>query len=220
MKPFDSPPASRLAQGKRMVIVLSLVALAAPLAIAHDAGGQASRRPAAKRPVAAAPEPSGRFGIGRAATQDEIRSLDIDVMPDGRGLPPGQGTAAEGGPIYAAKCRSCHGNNGEGGQFDRLVGRDSGPNWSFATDPKLVKTVGNYWPYATTLFDYTRRAMPFTQPGTLTSDETYSLVAYILSLNKIVPDDTVIDQTTLPKVVMPARDKFVKDDRKGGPVVK
>ena len=115
---------------------------------------------------------------------------------------------------------SCHGADGQGGPNDRLVGRDSGPNWNFATDPKLVKTVGNYWPYATTLFDYTRRAMPFMTPGTLTADETYSLVAYILALNKIVPEDMVMDQSSLPKVVMPARDKFVKDDRKGGPVVK
>jgi hypothetical protein len=161
-----------------------------------------------------------RYGIGRAATPDEIRAIDIDVMPDGHGLPPGKGTAAEGKVVYEAKCRACHGADGQGGPNDRLVGRDSGPNWNFATDPKLVKTVGNYWPYATTLFDYTRRAMPFATPGTLTADETYSLVAYILALNKIVPEDMVMDQTTLPKVVMPSHDKFVRDDRKGGPVVK
>ena len=87
-------------------------------------------------------------------------------------------------------------------------------------NPKLVKTVGNYWPYATTLYDYTARAMPFTQPGTLTPNETYALVAYILALNKIVPDDAVMDRATLPKVVMPARDRFVIDNRKGGRVVK
>jgi cytochrome c len=141
-------------------------------------------------------------------------------MPDGHGLPPGKGTATEGKAVYEAKCRSCHGPDGQGGQFDRLVGRDSGPNWNFATDPKLVKTVGNYWPYASTLFDYTRRAMPFMAPGTLTADETYGLVAYILSLNKIVPEDMVMDQNSLPKVVLPSHDKFVPDNRKGGPVVK
>lgn len=166
------------------------------------------------------PKPQAPLGIGRAATPEEIKKLDIDVMPDGRGLPAGRGTVADGATIYAAKCRSCHGANGVGGTFDRLVGRESGPNFNFATDPRLVKTVGNYWPYATTLYDYTYRAMPFLQPGTLTPDETYALVAYILALNKIVPDDAVIDQASLPKVVMPARDRFVVDDRKGGKVVK
>lgn len=160
------------------------------------------------------------LGIGRTATPDEIKKIDIDVMPDGRGLPEGKGTFAEGAKIYAAKCQSCHGANGVGGSADRLVDRESGKNWDFATNPKLVKTVGNYWPYATTLFDYTRRAMPFMQPGTLTADETYSLVAYILALNKIVPEDAVMSRTTLPAVKMPSRDRFVIDNRKGGKIVK
>lgn len=168
----------------------------------------------------AAPVAPKSYGIGRAATADEIKKLDIDVMPDGRGLPAGRGTVAEGQVIYTAKCQSCHGASGAGATAERLVGRDSGPNWNFATDPKLVKTVGNYWPYATTLYDYTYRAMPFTQPGTLTPNETYALTAYILALNKIVPEDAVMDQTALPKVVMPSRDKFVMDNRKGGKVVK
>jgi len=160
------------------------------------------------------------LGIGRAATADEIKKIDIDVMADGRGLPDGKGTSAEGARIYAAKCASCHGANGQGGSADRLVDRESGKNWDFATNPKLVKTVGNYWPYATTLYDYTQRAMPFMQPGTLRPDETYSLVAYILALNKIVPDDAVMDRASLPKVTMPSHDKFVIDNRKGGKVVK
>lgn len=160
------------------------------------------------------------LGIGRAATAQDIAKVDIDVMPDGRGLPDGKGTAAEGAKVYAAKCASCHGANGQGGSADRLVDRESGTNWDFATNPKLVKTVGNYWPYATTLFDYTQRAMPFMQPGTLTPDETYALVAHILALNKIVPEDAVMDRTTLPKVVMPSRDRFVMDNRKGGKIVK
>jgi S-disulfanyl-L-cysteine oxidoreductase SoxD len=160
------------------------------------------------------------LGIGRAATADEIRKLDIDVMPDGRGLPEGKGSVAEGATIYAAKCASCHGKNGEGATFDRLVATDSGKNFDFALNPKLPRAVGNYWPYATTLYDYTYRAMPFLQPGTLTADETYALTAYILALNKVVPDDAVIDRTTLPKVKMPARDRFVIDNRKGGKVVK
>ena len=160
------------------------------------------------------------LGIGRTATVEEIAKLDIDVRPDGKGLPDGKGTVAEGAKVYAAKCASCHGANGQGGSADRLVDRESGKNWDFATNAKLVKTVGNYWPYATTLYDYTYRAMPFMQPGTLTPDETYSLVAYILALNKIVPEDAVMDRTTLPKVQMPARDRFVPDNRKGGKTVK
>jgi S-disulfanyl-L-cysteine oxidoreductase SoxD len=160
------------------------------------------------------------LGIGRAATVEEIKRLDIDVMPDGRGLPPGRGTAAEGAKVYAEKCASCHGKNGEGASFDRLVATDAGTNFDFATNAKLPRAVGNYWPYATTLYDYTYRAMPFLQPGTLTPDETYSLVAYILALNKIVPDDAVMDAKTLPAVKMPARDRFVIDNRKGGKTVK
>jgi cytochrome c len=161
-----------------------------------------------------------KLGIGRVATPEEIKKLDIDVMPDGRGLPDGKGTVAEGAKVYAAKCQACHGAEGRGGSAERLVDRESGKNWDFAINPKLVKTVGNYWPYATTLYDYTYRAMPFAQPGTLTPDETYSLVAYILALNKIVPEDAVMDRATLPKVVMPSRNRFVIDNRKGGKIVK
>ena len=169
--------------------------------------------------IAEAQKPE-RLGIGRPATPDEIRALDIDVMPSGVGLPEGRGTVAEGAATYAAKCASCHGPGGENGKFDRLVGRDSGDGFAFAKDARLVKTVGNYWPYATTLFDYTARSMPFLQPGTLSANEVYGLVAYLLSLNKIVPDTAVMDKTSLPKVVMPARDRFVTDNRKGGATVK
>lgn len=172
-------------------------------------------------PAFAQSKPSQRpFGIGRVATAEEIKAIDIDVMPDGRGLPPGRGTVAEGATIYAAKCASCHGKNGEGASFERLVATDSGSNFDFATNAKLPRAVGNYWPYATTLYDYTYRAMPFLQPGTLSANETYSLVAYILALNKIVPEDAVMDAAALPKVKMPARDRFVIDNRKGGKVVK
>ena len=160
------------------------------------------------------------LGIGRAATAEEIKALDIDVMPDGRGLPPGSGSVAEGAKVYAAKCASCHGKSGEGASAERLVALDSGKNFDFAVNAKLPRAVGNYWPYATTLYDYTYRAMPFMQPGTLTPDETYSLVAYILALNKVVPDDAVMNAKTLPQVKMPARDRFVIDNRKGGKVVK
>lgn len=193
---------------RRITIVIVVLVTASAFARAQDS--RATARPADAKP----------FGIGRAATSEEIARLDIDVRPDGKGLPDGKGTVAEGSKIYAAKCQSCHGANGAGASADRLVDRESGKNWDFATNPKLVKTVGNYWPYATTLYDYTNRAMPFMQPGTLTPNETYSLVAYILNLNKIVPDDAVMDKTTLPKVVMPSKDRFVVDNRKGGKVVK
>jgi S-disulfanyl-L-cysteine oxidoreductase SoxD len=154
-------------------------------------------------------QPAAPLGIGRAATPEDIRKIDIDAMPDGRGLPPGKGTVAEGAAVYAAKCQSCHGPNGQGGKFDRLVGLEAG-----------VKTIGTYWPYATTLYDYTARSMPFLQPGTLTPTEVYGVVAYLLHLNEIVPESAVMDAATLPKVQMPARDKFVRDDRTGGKVVK
>jgi mono/diheme cytochrome c family protein len=191
----------------KTVVATALIAITASAFALAQSGSATARQPS-------------RLGIGRAATAAEIAKLDIDVMPDGRGLPAGRGTVAEGATLYAAKCQACHGAGGAGASAERLVGRESGPNFNFAMDPKLVKTVGNYWPYATTLYDYTYRAMPFMQPGTLTPNETYALVAYILALNKIVPEDAVMDQATLPKVVMPARDRFVPDNRRGGKLVK
>jgi cytochrome c len=172
--------------------------------------------------VVSAQSPAGpaRYDIGRPATAEDIRAIDIDVMPDGRGLPPGSGTVAEGAAVYAAKCAACHGAKGEGGSADRLVGRNDGDNFAFATNPKLIRTVGSYWPYATTLYDYTFRSMPFTAPGTLTPGETYGLVAYLLFLNRVVPESAVMDARTLPQVVMPARDRFVRDNRTGGKAIK
>jgi S-disulfanyl-L-cysteine oxidoreductase SoxD len=168
----------------------------------------------------AAQKPPGRLGLGRAASPEEIRALDIDAMPDGRGLPSGRGTVAEGASVYAARCAACHGPRGEGGSADRLVGRNEGDSFAYATNPKLIRTIGSYWPYATTLYDYTARAMPFQRPGTLTANDTYSVVAYLLFQNGIIEEDAVMDQASLPKVVMPARDKFVPDNRTGGKVVK
>ena len=170
--------------------------------------------------LGAAQAPSVPLGIGRPATAAEVRALDIDVMPDGRGLPVGHGTPTEGAVIYASKCAACHGANGEGGSAERLVGRNDGDSFAFATNPRLARTIGSYWPYATTLYDYTSRSMPFGQPGTLAPDETYSLVAFLLFRNGVILEGTVVDQASLPKVVMPARDRFVPDNRDGGPVVK
>lgn len=170
--------------------------------------------------VTAMQAPSSPLGIGRPATADEIRKLDIDVMPDGRGLPEGRGTVTEGVVVYAAKCASCHGAKGEGGTADRLVGRTAGDSFAFATNPRLVKTIGSYWPYATTLYDYIARTMPFQQPGTLTPNETYSLAAYLLFLNGVVAENAVMDRASLPKVMMLARDRFEPDNRQGGPTVR
>jgi cytochrome c len=157
-----------------------------------------------------AQQPPQRFGIGRAATDAEIKVEAIDIGPDGAGLPPGKGSAADGAAIYAAKCAQCHGKTGKEGPNDVLVGRGPFPS---GTDATSRRTIGNYWPYATTVFDYIRRAMPSPAPGTLKDDEVYALTAFLLADNEIIAKDAVMDSATLPKVVMPARDKFVADPR-------
>ena len=178
------------------------------------------RRRAGTTAAPAKPQPSKaprknrrRLGIGRPATPAEIAALDIDVGPDGAGLPPGRGTSADGAPIYAARCAGCHGKTGKEGPNDVLVGRQPGDAFPFARDPRAPKTIGSYWPYATTVFDYIRRAMPPDAPGSLGDDEVYGLVAYLLFLNELIPADAVIDAASLPKVKMPARDHFVPDTR-------
>jgi len=163
--------------------------------------------------IAGAQQPPARLGIGRPATQEEIAARDIDVGPDGAGLPPGRGTAADGAPIYAARCAGCHGKTGTEGPNDALVGRIPGDAFPFARDPKAPKTIGSYWPYATTVFDYIRRAMPPDKPGSLTDGEVYNLTAYLLALNELIPADASVDAASLPKVKMPARDKFKPDTR-------
>jgi mono/diheme cytochrome c family protein len=186
----------------RFVVVCALVAM-------PSAADAQLKAPARSQP--AAPPPT--LGIGRSATPAEIAALDIDVGPDGVGLPPGHGSAADGAPIYAARCASCHGKTGKEGPNDILVGRLAGDAFPFAKDPRAPKTIGSYWPYATTVFDYIRRAMPPDKPGSLRDDEVYGLVAYLLSLNELIPADAVIDAASLPKVKMPARDHFVPDTR-------
>jgi S-disulfanyl-L-cysteine oxidoreductase SoxD len=142
--------------------------------------------------------------FGRPATADEVAARDISIPPDGSGLPPGSGTAQQGAAVYAAKCVACHGANGVGKPADALVG---GIGTLASAAP--LRTVGSYWPYATTLFDYVRRAMPYDKPMSLSSDEVYAVSAYILSLNGIVPEDATMDAGTLPKVKMPNRNGFV-----------
>lgn len=143
--------------------------------------------------------------LGIAATPEQVAGWDISIAPDGAGLPPGSGTPARGAEIFAVKCAACHGPQGEGLLNDRLVGGQG----SIASD-QAVKTVGSFWPYATTIFDYVRRAMPYLQPHSLTDDETYALTAHLLHMNGIIGPDTLIDARTLPAVQMPNRDNFVR----------
>jgi cytochrome c len=147
-------------------------------------------------------------GVGRAPTKEEIQSLAISAGPDGKGLPPGQGTAKEGAPIYAAKCAVCHGANAEGAKIGpRLTGGQ--PEIDSLKTLQPVRTVGGYWPYAPSVWDYINRAMPRNNAGTLTANEVYALTAFILSKSNIVKEDDVMDAKTLPKVQMPNRNGFV-----------
>jgi len=164
-----------------------------------------------------AQEADENFGFGRTPSDEEIAALDIDVTPDGTGLPEGEGSVAQGEELYFQRCASCHGVGGTEGPNDKLVGREPGDEFLFGDTRGLTKTIGNYWPYATTLYDYTYRAMPFDEPGSLTPEEVYSLVAFLLFKNDLITEDVVMNRETLPEVAMPARDRFVPDDRAGGP---
>ncbi len=148
------------------------------------------------------PPPQGP-NLGVPATAAQIAGWDISIPPDGAGLPEGAGTPADGARVYATKCIGCHGKEGAGNPADRLVGGRG----TIASD-RPVRTVGSYWPYATTLFDYIRRAMPYPAPHSLTNDEAYALTAYLLRLNGIVGDDAKIDAETLPKIKMPNAGNF------------
>ncbi len=170
--------------------------------------------------IAAGADQPGSFGLGRPVDAAEIAAWDIDVRPDGRGLPEGRGSVAQGAQTFGQKCAFCHGENGEEGPFDVLVGRISDDAFPFGREPGAVKTIGNYWPYATTVFDYINRAMPFNAPGSLEADEVYALVAYLLHRNDIVPADAVLSAENLPGITMPSRHRFVPDDRRGGPEVR
>lgn len=151
---------------------------------------------------------SSKYGVGRAPGLDEIRALGATTNPSGAGLPAGQGTAKEGKEVYELRCKECHGPEGKGADQAGFIGK---PEQLRDTPP--VRTVGSYWPYATTLWDYTNRAMPFDRPGTLTADQVYAVTAYILHLNGIIADGAVIDAKTLPAVEMPNRAGFVPDNR-------
>jgi cytochrome c len=164
--------------------------------------------------------PAGsRYGLGRVASADRVAALDVDVGPDGTGLPAGSGSVSQGVVIYASKCASCHGARGEGiaPAYPAIVGRDSvTEHFAFSKDWKPPKTIGNYWPYATTVFDYVRRAMPHATPGSLTNDEVYALTAWLLAANQVIAADATLDAKSLAAVKMPYADRFVRDNRRGG----
>ncbi len=150
------------------------------------------------------PRPPEPLGFGRSATSESIALLNLTIMPDGQNLPPGRGSVADGAAVYAAKCVGCHGERGEGGPMDRLTG-----GIGTLTSERPVKTVASFWPYATTVFDYIRRAMPLGEPQSLTNEEVYAVTAFLLSVDAIVPADAVLDAETLSAVRMPNRDGFV-----------
>jgi mono/diheme cytochrome c family protein len=141
--------------------------------------------------------------LGRPIDPADIAPWDISILPDGSGLPPGSGTSAQGAPVFAQKCAMCHGDAGKGATAASVVG--GGP----LDRIEAVKTIANFWGTPTTVFDFIRRAMPWQQPRTLTSDEVYALTAYILAQNKIIGEKDVMDAKTLPQVKMPNRDGFI-----------
>src|SRR6202040_1534241 len=150
----------------------------------------------------------GAYGIGRVATPAEIAGWNIDIDRDGHNLPPGRGSVSPGHEVFDQQCAACHGARGEGGVGDRLVGGQG----TLAT-PKPVKTVGSYWPYAATLFDYIRRAMPQNAPESLSNDDVYAVSAYILGLNGIISPDATPDAKTQSAIKIPNRKMFVDDPR-------
>jgi mono/diheme cytochrome c family protein len=143
-------------------------------------------------------------GLGKPISEADVAAWDISILPDGTGLPPGSGTPEQGSTVFAAKCAVCHGENGKGGSAAALVGGEP-----LTSGIETTKTVANFWPYATTIFDFTRRAMPWPRPRTLTNEEVYALTAFILAQNRIIGGTDVMNAQTLPKVRMPNRDGFI-----------
>ena len=143
--------------------------------------------------------------LGKPISPEDLASWDISIGPDGAGLPPGSGTAKQGEEVFNTKCQACHGAKGAGQPNDRLVGGQG----SLPGEKPAIKTVGSYWPYATTLFDYVRRAMPYVESKSLSNDEVYAVAAYILNLNGVIGDTDTLNAQTLPKVKMPNREGFI-----------
>jgi cytochrome c len=205
----------------RIVTIAGTAALLGAVSCKPDASPQRSSAAQQQSPSAETQMPPAlpsRFGtIGRRATSAEVRAWDIDVNSRGDGLPPGRGTYARGAMLFAERCAACHGAHGEGiPPFPRLIGRDPRDGFPFGQDAKYVKTIGNYWPYATTVYDYINRAMPFPAPSSLHPDDVYSLVDFLLAENEIIDRRTVLDARVLRSIRMPAHDRFVVDNRQGG----
>lgn len=157
---------------------------------------------------AALATPPGYYGYGMQATPEQIAGWDIDARPDGAGLPPGSGSVEKGAEIYAEQCAACHGTFGEGeGRYPKLAGGEG-----TLTHERPEPSVGSYWPFAVTVFDYINRAMPFQAPHTLSANDVYALTAYVLNINNIVANNFVADRDSLPKVKMPYHDKFTWQD--------
>ena len=177
------------------VIVSVIGVLSGPTVTAQsqEAAKSTAKPPAAQQPLS----------IGQTPTEELIKAWNIDIAPDGTNLPNGAGSVAQGRKIFADTCAACHGEHGTEGPMDRLVG-----GRGTLDTKKPIMTVGSYWPYATTLYDYIRRAMPLNNPQSLSADQVYAVTAYILRMNKIIPDDAVLDRNSLPAVKMPNRDGF------------
>jgi S-disulfanyl-L-cysteine oxidoreductase SoxD len=178
-----------------MSIHKSLIAVAASVALGV---GCAHAVDAAKGP-----------SLGTPMTAEDVAKWDLTIFPDGRGLPEGHGTAIEGKAVYEKQCASCHGIDGVGGTAEELVSEPIP-----LSDPEASKAIGPYWPFATTVFDFTRRSMPPSAPGSLTADELYAVTAYLLAANKVIGETDEMNAVTLPKVKMPNRDGFTWIDAK------
>ena len=191
--------------GFRVSVAVLLVSVVGVAAIIARQNAPAPTTPRQTVPAAPARKvaPKGP-GLGVPATAAQIESADVSIGPDGAGLPPGSGTPAQGEAIFNTKCIACHGPQGSGTVNDQLVG---GQGTLTSTTP--IKTIGSYWPYATTVFDYVRRAMPYPTPHSLNDQEVYALTAYLLSLNGVIAKDAVMDAKTLPQVRMPNRGNFI-----------
>lgn len=170
------------------------------------AGGAALAADAVQAPKLGTPQ-LGTPQLGTPMTAEELVKWDLTIFPDGRGLPQGRGTAVEGKAIFESQCASCHGEGGRGATAEELVGEPKPPH-----KDNMSKTIGSYWPYATTLFDFTRRSMPPMAPGSLSADQLYAVTAYLLHANGIIGEKDELTAASLAKIKMPNRDGFVKVD--------
>jgi len=185
-----------------LLVCAVIAASVATFAVCHAAQAPSSQTAPAQSTTARPAPPKGP-SLGTPISEADIAAMDVSIGPDGAGLPAGSGTPKQGAEVYATKCIACHGTEGANGVNDRLVGGQG-----TLTSATPVKTIGSYWPYATTVFDYVRRAMPYPAPHSLSDAEAYALTAYLLHLNGIIGADDVMDATSLPKVKMPNRGGF------------